>query len=92
MNETSPWVHYQSLQQSIKNHPEAMAHSNTDDLQRNGKSITNHADIEKQETHESYAVPVAAPKSLGAGVSLFTNNRGSQIDIYRPHCQLECLR
>ncbi|KAH8634175.1 hypothetical protein IG631_09575 [Alternaria alternata] len=35
----------------------------------NSKSSAGTTDVEKQLTHESPTVPVAAPKTLGAGVS-----------------------
>ncbi|KAH7077154.1 GPR1/FUN34/yaaH family-domain-containing protein [Paraphoma chrysanthemicola] len=47
-----------------------MATISTDDLQRNGKGLTNHNDIEKQETHDTSRLLTVAPKSLGAGTGL----------------------
>jgi len=57
-----------------------MPASSTSDLNR--KNTTGHADVEKQPTQETASVPIAAPKTLGAGVSkagqiisFCTNNR-----------------
>lgn len=44
-----------------------MPASSTSDL--NSKNTTGHADVEKQVTQETASVPIAAPKTLGAGVS-----------------------
>ena len=44
--------------------------SSTDDLEINGKTGVGLVDIEKQRTVEFDSTVAAAPKSLGAGVSL----------------------
>jgi hypothetical protein len=45
-----------------------MSNASTADL--NSKGAAANADVEKQLTHDTATVPIAAPKTLGAGVSV----------------------
>jgi hypothetical protein len=45
-----------------------MSNASTADL--NSKGGAANADVEKQLTHDTSTVPIAAPKTLGAGVSI----------------------
>jgi hypothetical protein len=57
----------------------------TSDL--NSKSSAGHVDVEKQLTHESAAVPLTAPKTLGAGVSNADQTKHRLAKMCRQHFQ-----